>query len=153
MMKTKLNSPSALLAKLKHDVESLELEVSSYGLFNIAVTGYHLLDWIKNGEAIPPKLKIAVREMYDDEYVSICRDLANSSKHFVLNPDYKNRKLESINSEQGGYGTGRFGKGVYGVGEEQITIMCIDGKEYDILEFSKELLNRWTDFFHQHSIQ
>ena len=82
MLTCKLNDPYDLLEKLRNDVELLEDEVTSYRFFNLAVTGYHIIDWIKNNEAIPDATREAVKNMYKNKYISVCRDLANASKHF-----------------------------------------------------------------------
>ena len=89
--------------------------------------------------------------MRKHECISICRDLANASKHFKL--DYKNRKIDSAKSVQGCFGTGRFGKGDYGIGEEKITIKCSDGHEYKALEIARSILKVWDDFFKEHNIK
>lgn len=151
MLTYRLNSTHDLLEKLRSDVKLLEEQVTSYRFFNFVITGYHIIDWIKNDERIQESTRKAAMEMYKNEYVSICRDLANASKHFEI--DYNDRKTDSAESVQGCYGTGRFGKGIYGVGEEKITIKCSDGCEYDALEFAKSILQTWETFFTTNSIQ
>jgi len=151
MLTFKLNSPRDLLEKLRNDVVLLEDEVTSYRFFNLAVTGYHIIDWIKNNETVSDDTRKAVEEMYKDEYLSICRDLANAIKHWKL--DYKSKNISSVKSTQGGYGTGRYGKGLYGNGEEQITMKCRDGREYNILEFARAILRIWDDFFEEHKLR
>lgn len=153
MLTFKLNSPCDLLEELRNDVELLEDEVTSYRFFNLAVTGYHIIDWIKNNETVPVTTQKAVEKMYSDEYISICRDLANASKHFQFEKNYKNRKISSVESTQGGYGTGRYGKGLCGVGEEQITIKCLDGNEYNVLDFARAILKIWDGFFKEHELR
>ena len=152
MLTCKLNDPYDLLEKLRNDVELLEDEVTSYRFFNLAVTGYHIIDWIKNNEAIPDATQKAVKKMYKNKYISVCRDLANASKHFKFKKNYENRKIKSAKSVQGPCGTGRFGKGICGIGEEQITIECLGGNKYDALEFAREILKTWDDFFREHEL-
>jgi len=151
MLTYQLSCPQDLLEKLRSDVKLLEEQVTSYRFFNLVVTGYHIMDWIKNNESIPKATQKAAKKMYENDYISVCRDIANASKHFKL--DYENRKVDSAKSEQGPYGTGRFGKGVFGIGEEQITIECFDGCKYSALEFAKAILQTWDDFFREHNIK
>lgn len=153
MLICKLNGPCDLLEKLRADVELLEKQVTTYRFFNLVVTGYHILDWIKNNECIPTATREAVKNMYGNEYISVCRDVANASKHFKFRENYKNRKIKSAKSMQGPFGIGRFGKGVFSVGEEQITIECLNGCKHDALKFAKAVLQTWDDFFKEHNIK
>jgi len=152
MITYKLSCPYDLLEKLRADVELFEKQVTTYRFFNLVVTGYHILDWIKNTESIPTTTREAVKNMYENEYISVCRDVANASKHSKFKENYKNRKIKSAESMQGPLGTGRFGKGVFGVGEEQITIECLDGCKHDALKFAKAVLQTWDVFFKEHKL-
>jgi len=152
MLTYKLNGPCDLLEKLRKDVELLENKVTSYRFFNLAVTGYHIIDWIRNNKSVSAATREAVKNMYENEYISVCRDVANASKHFEFKGNYKNRKIKSAESIQGPCGTGRCGKGLSGIGEEQITIECLDGNKYDALEFARAILKIWDDFFKEHEL-
>jgi len=152
MLTCKLNGPCDLIEKLRNDVELLEDEVTSYRFFNLAITGYHIIDWIKNNKSVSATTCEAVKNMYENKYISVCRDVANASKHFEFKKGYPNRKIKSAKSIQGPYGTGRYGKGLYGNGEEQITIECLDGDKYDALEFARAILKTWDDFFNEHKL-
>ena len=151
MLTCKLYSCCDLLEKLRSDLKLLQEQVTSYRFFNFVITGYHIIDWIKNGDRIQESTRSAATEMRKNEYISICRDLTNASKHFKLN--YKNRKVDSAKSVQGCFGTGRLGKGVFGIGEESITIKCSDGHEYNALELAKAILQTWETFFTTNNIQ
>ena len=151
MLTYKLHCARDLLEKLRNDLKLLQEQVTSYRFFNFVITGYHIIDWIKNDEAIHGNIRGAVKDMYGNEYISVCRDIANASKHYKLK-NYSNRKTKSAKSVQGPYGTGRYGKGVFGIGEEQITIECSDDREYDALEFARAILKTWEDFFKKHKL-
>ena len=153
MLTYKLNCPYDLLEKLRSDLKLLEEQVTSYRFFNLVVTGYHIIDWVKNSKNTSEATKEAVKKMYEDQYISICRDLADACKHFELTKKHRNRKTDSAESAQGCFGTGRFGKGVYGIGEEEITIKCLDGREYDALQLAKAILETWETFFTTNNIQ
>lgn len=152
MLTCKLNGPCDLLEKLRHDIELLEDEVTSYRFFNLAITGYHIIDWIKNNKTVSGDARDAVENMYENKYISVCRDVANAIKHFEFKKGYRNRKIKSAKSIQGSYGTGRYGKGLYGIGEEQITIECLDGDKFDALEFARAVLKAWNVFFNEHKL-
>ena len=48
-----LQTAKELLEKLRRDAALLDEEVSSDRFFNFVVTGYSLIDWIKNDPAVP----------------------------------------------------------------------------------------------------
>ncbi|MGQ0712677.1 MAG: hypothetical protein ACT4PJ_02975 [Gemmatimonadaceae bacterium] len=140
-----------MLAKLKREHARLENEVTGDDLMNFVITGYHIIDWIKNNTSVSSAVTAGVKLMYDNLYIAVCRDLANGSKHFDLRSDYKDRVTDKT-SVISGYGTGRFGKGAYGVGEPSIVIVLTDGQRFDALEFAKQVVAAWEDFFAKHEL-
>jgi hypothetical protein len=140
-----------LLEKLRREANGLTEEVTGDKFFNFVITAYHITDWIKSDPSVPASAKNDIGSMYQNTYVAICRDLANSSKHFSLLANYPNRVTDSAESEQG-FGCGRFGFGGFGVGEEQIDIECTDGSKYNTLELAQNVLNSWESFFDRHGI-
>jgi hypothetical protein len=140
-----------LFVKLQRDAKLLDEEVTSDRLFNFVLTGYSLIDWIKNDPSVPQSAKSQTEtsSLYADPWLKICGDLATASKHFKLT----NRQpvTRSATSYQG-YGVGRYGKGGFGVGEEAIQIELDDGATYDGLEFVNDVVETWKRFFHRHQI-
>lgn len=61
-------------------------EVTSDRLFNFVVTGYSMIDWIKNDPSVPAsaKARALAQGLYDDQWLKICGDLATAVKHFKL---------------------------------------------------------------------
>ena len=104
-----LQDASDMLAKLHHEHERLEREVSSYNLFNFVVTAYHLIEWVKRDPAVPAT-KRDLDSIRKDTYIAVCRDLANANKHFKLNQGYKGQVTSEATSRSG-YGVGRYGAG------------------------------------------
>ena len=140
-----------LLEKLRREAAGLDEEVTGDKFFNFIITAYHITDWIKSDPTVPVSAKDDISSMYQDTYVAISRDLANSSKHFSLRSNYQNQVTDSTKSQQG-YGFGRYGKGGYGIGEEQIDIECTDGSKYNALDLAKNVLKSWESFFNRHGI-
>ena len=136
-----------LLEKLKREMVRLEQEVTGDTFFNFLVTAYHITDWIEKDDSIHMS-KEDIDSMYQDRYIAISKDLANASKHFSLNYDPVTDSAES----QQGFGCGRWGKGGWGVGEEQIIIKCTDGSVCNALDFARDVLNSWELFFNGHGI-
>jgi hypothetical protein len=146
-----LKTPRDMLGKLKREHARLENEVTGDDLMNFVISGYHLIDWIRNNASVSSAVTADAKLMYDNTYVAVCRDLANGSKHFELKSDYKDRVTDKT-SVISGYGTGRYGKDAYGVGEPSIIIVLTDGQRFDALQFGKEVIAAWEGFFVKHGL-
>jgi hypothetical protein len=146
-----LKTPKDLLAKLNREHVRLEREVTSDDFFNFVVTAYHIIDWIKNDPSVPAEAKVEISSLYANTHIAVCRDIANASKHFALKKDYKGRVTEKV-SAISDYGTGRYGKGQFGVGEESIVVVLTDGQRFDTLALSQKVVAIWTEFFAKHHL-
>ena len=144
-----LSTAKDILEKLQRDAALLGEEVTSDRFFNFVVTGYSLIDWVKNDPAVPAAGKAAVSSLYSDAWLKVCGDLATASKHFVLT---RRVPVTAHASSQRGWGAGRFGKGGWGVGEESIVVTLNDGTTYSGLDLVKEVLQMWNRFFVTHGI-
>lgn len=140
--------PSAidLFRKLQRDAQLLDQEVTSDRFFNFVVTGYSLIDWVKEDSSLPAAARTdeAIRALYDSPWLRVCGDLATASKHFVIK--YREPVTTSATSTTA-YGQGRYGKGVYGVGEESIEVEISDGGKWAALEFATGVIQAWLEFF------
>jgi hypothetical protein len=136
-----LGSAKDLYEKLDRDEAILDREVTSDAFFNFVVTGYSLVDWIKNDPAVPAlaKTKSQIDALYADRWIRICGDLATASKHFTLS---QRVPINGNAHSKRGFGLGRYGKGGYGVGEESITIQLNDGTTFTALALVRGVLFR-----------
>ena len=148
----RLDSAKALFAKLTRDRALLDNEVSSDRFFNFAITGYSLIDWIKNDPGVPAAARTPqeIVQLNKNEFLAVCGDLATASKHFHLTTR-PSISTASADSSQG-YGVGRWGKGGYGVGEESISIRLLDGRVVNALVFADGVVEVWSTFFAKHGI-
>ena len=147
-----LQTAKDLLAKLERDAQLLREEVSSDRFFNFVVTAYSMVDWTRNDPIVPGSAKTALTKFRDQSEIQICRDLANASKHFQLNPHLNpNHTVASADSDQG-FGLGRFGVGGFGVGEEEITVWLSKGNGVNGLNVMEDALREWKAFFQTHAI-
>jgi len=147
-----LRTARDLLAKLERDAELLRQEVSSDRFFNFVVTAYSLVYWIQNDPSVNSGAKSDLQRFRSTQSIQICRDLANLSKHFSLDPRRNpNPKVQSAASDQG-FGVGRFGVGGYGVGEEEISVVLDNGATQDSLALIEDALRDWKTFFVQHAL-
>ena len=87
--------------------------------------------------------------MYGDRWIRICGDIATASKHFKLT-----RRVPvtaNVDSTQG-FGVGRFEKGLWGIGEENIQVELTDGSSLAGLELVENVIRVWEAFFQSHSL-
>src|SRR5450755_165066 len=82
-----LTSAVDLFHKLQRDIARLDREVTSDCFFDLVITGYSLIDWVRNDPSIPAAARSASENsaLYADPWLKVCGDLANASKHFKLN--------------------------------------------------------------------
>ncbi|MCL7942922.1 hypothetical protein [Marinobacter sp. ATCH36] len=147
-----LKTASDLLAKLDRDAKLLQEGVSSDRFFNFVVTAYSLADWVQNDPVVPQPAKADLQRFRGTTAIKICRDLANASKHFLLDPTRNpNPAVSAADSDQG-FGAGRFGVGDYGIGEEKITVILGAGNSIDGLDLMEDTLMEWQQFFSNHGI-
>lgn len=146
-----LSSARELLSKLERDAGLLDEEVTSDRFFNFVVTGYSLIDWIRNDPSVPSTAKATpvVDGLYNNVHLKVCGDLATASKHFSMT-----RRVsitDSATSDQG-FGVGRYGVGGFGVGEGSIEIVLDDGTSFNALDLARDVVQVWQSFFKQHGI-
>jgi hypothetical protein len=131
-----------LFGKLKRDAHLLvDDEVTTDRFFNFVITGYSLIDWVKNDPAYATR---STSSLGSNQWLRICGDLAIASKHFRL---HKRKPVTRSARSHQGYGVGGYGKGGYGVGEESIIIELNDGTSMDFRELIREVLTFWELFF------
>ena len=141
-----LRTPRDLFEKLMRDAALLNDEVTSDRFFNFVLTGYSIIDWLKHEPSVSAG---DVQSMYKNPWIRVCGELANASKHFKL--DKQSTAVADTQRHQG-WGRGRYGKGGWGVGEQQITLSLSDGSSIDCLEFVKRVIAVWEAFFLSHRL-
>jgi hypothetical protein len=147
-----LNTARDLRDKLQRDATLLlDDAVTGDRFFNFVLTGYALIDWIKNDPAVPAGAKqhSVVQGLYANRTLKICGDLANSVKHFTLSSRVPITKAADTES---GFGVGRFGMGGFSEGEEEIVLTLNDGTVLNALDFVQDVLNVWQTFFATHAL-
>lgn len=146
-----LETVTDLYKKLERDATALNEEVTSDRLFNFVVTGYSLIDWIKNDPTVPAAAKNSkcIYNLYNDKWLKVCGDLATACKHFEI---HRRVPITSNTSSSTGFGMGRYGKGGYGIGEESIAIELNDGSSFQCDEFVRNVVSVWKCFFATYGI-
>jgi hypothetical protein len=140
-----------LFLKLEREATALNEEVTRDRFFNFVVTGYSLIDWIKNDPSVPSsaKNKQVIERLYNDRWLKICGDLATACKHFKLS---KRKSITSSATSEQGFGCGRYDKGLYGIGEEAILVTLNDKTTFECQDIITGVLTTWNSFFLDHGI-
>ncbi len=146
-----VKTPRDMLGKLHKEHGRLETEVSSGDLMNFAITGYHMIEWIKKHPSSSGGAKSDLEGMYRNPDIGVCRDIANESKHFELRTNYEDRVTDKT-SATSGFGAGRYGMGPYGIGEESIVVVLLDGTRFDSLTWAQRVVDAWDSFFSKHGL-
>ncbi|MDD5587418.1 MAG: hypothetical protein PHY92_10785, partial [Alphaproteobacteria bacterium] len=126
----------------------LDKLVNSYDLFNFLCTIEHLHDWTEKDGSI---LKTDIPDNRAGT-LNVVRLLCNRAKHFKkVRTDQKGKVGETAPDTcvKKGYGMGRFGVGLYGVGEPSYTV-DVEGTETHVLQICKEAMAIWEKFMAQH---
>ncbi|WP_189472964.1 hypothetical protein [Litchfieldella qijiaojingensis] len=142
-----LDSALDLFRKVDRDRAVLSSKVTPDAFFNFVVTANSLVDWVKNDPAVSSLAKQECEKLVQsDQWLRACRDLANGSKHFVIN---RYEPMVEHADASSGYSKGRYGVGVYGQGEWSI-IVSWNGGKYTALKFAEHVVDVWSTFFRNH---
>ena len=107
-------------------------------LYAFFENAYHLRDWIKDTKAVEDD--DLNKFISGNAYMRLCRDLANSHKHYSLN-----RGNSTPPSEVREYSPGN------GNLELDTSLIIIrDGTKYDAVDLAKNIMTAWEDFIKLH---
>lgn len=138
-----------LFAKLARELANLEHEVSADTFANLVVTAYSLCDWISNDPAVPQSARDALPMIRTTPALLACRDLANGTKHFVLN--YPNAVVVDATCVTG-FGMGAYGRGPYGIGEPTIQVTLANSTLVDGVQLARDVTGAWQAFLTKNGI-
>lgn len=140
-----------LFHKLQRDIARLDREVSDDAFFDFVVTGYSLIDWVKNDTSLPDaaRTEAAIQGLHAEPWLKVCGDLAVASKHFTLT---RRKPVTTKVTSTRGWGVGRYGRGPYGQGEREIEVHIASAPTWTALEFATGVLQAWLEFFQRHRI-
>jgi hypothetical protein len=145
-----------LLEKVKRDQSSLynsiitqDPDSISDAVFNFAVTGYHIKDWLRNEGVSGVEAYINTKPM-----LRLCADLCNGSKHKLLNsPRETNDPVMSINnSELTCDMTTITCDATIPINGHTVRMALTSGKEIEILDFANQVVDNWESFFSANNI-
>ncbi len=110
-------------------------------------TAYHLIEVTERDEGTTLIQKSMASALRQDIDIKICRDIANASKHFRLDPKLNPSPTIERASTCEGFGVGRFGKGAYGIGEQSVTLHLSDGTTTNALSLVERIFAKWAEIF------
>lgn len=90
-----LKTAKDLLDKLRRDAKMLDDEVSSDRFFNFVITGYSLIEWVMKDPSVPQSAKTTSEKanLYKNQWLKVCGDIADASKHFTLDLNRQKKLL------------------------------------------------------------
>jgi hypothetical protein len=165
-----LDSPPDLLAKLRWEIVQLGIPVeqeavASYRAFNCAVTAWSIKDWVwkaispdlrerlrvespkpkaKDGECFASLLRERSREL------AICQQLANGSKHFILDDKYSDKAISSYRAASVSFYISDNGEGH---AEPTHGVFIEDGvRTYSDLGLFTRAHDYWREFFEHYGV-
>jgi hypothetical protein len=137
-----------LLQKLLEHAAELEQGVSWPEFNDFAVTAHHLCEWVRQDPAATDAAKRDLEAMSKGLHMQACKDAANSYKHMKI--ARYTPKTTGTDVEEAGWGVGRYGKGGYGEGEEEVVLSMADGGKFNALDLSRQVAKLWSGFFKKH---
>jgi hypothetical protein len=156
-----LTEPAHLLAKLKHEFETLSADHgNSYAAINAIQDAYHLREWVwhgrlENDAALQLQIMAKVGHESDwNEYVNrqftdfpLVRDLCNGSKHFEPDPKSKVQATHPA-----GYGSClmAYGDGVLGYGVGGFFVQVDAGCIISVHNLIERVFDFWAEIFRRY---
>jgi hypothetical protein len=124
----------------KNESDQIEHQDFLYAFFQNC---WHLKDWIKNDDALPPKIRCGIEDDIK-RYGSLltCADLANRSKHLVLTKPP--RKDATMRGEiRVAVGDNVFTEESSSIVSWEYVVIGNDGKTISALDVARDALNEW----------
>jgi hypothetical protein len=140
-----------LLARLQRQADLLDSEVTADRFVDFCITAYSMIDWIRNDPTLPPsaRTRAAINGLYAEQSLKACGDIATAAKHLTLTT---RKPIVSSTRLQRGWGAGRFGKGRWGYGEEEVAVVLQNGTIYQCLDLARAVIRYWVRFCAKHGI-
>lgn len=138
-----LSTPLELLSKLRRAENRLTNAISDEddiaigdAIYDFAVTGYHLRDWVAKGTNLRAEVNAFVDE---SPLLHACRDICNSSKHFEI--DRYMPKTKDV------YFSASPLRETELKMKWAIKILMSDGQKFEVAQFASQIVTLWEQFF------
>lgn len=150
------SNPKELLDKSLRELTRLQEACAEYreteigdSIFNFFITTYHIKDWlIQSAKIDKTKVEDYVK---NSEWLSVCRDICNSGKHFTIErydpiakdisePDLPSTVFTGFNGNQ------------VEIKNKRIEIRVHGNKMYELLELALKSFQEWEKFFTENRI-
>ncbi len=142
---------AGLLEKVKRDRASLQRAINtqdqiliSDSIFNFAITGYSIKDWLKEDGVSGVE-----KHVNSEPMLRLCADLCNGSKHKLLTGRReKDDPVQSILNSGMTFDmtTISWDSSAFWNGGYTVRIELDSGKRVEILDFANQVVDSWTSF-------
>jgi hypothetical protein len=144
-----LQTPQDLLEKLQREYRRLEQAPLDQDVaFNLFITAEHIPDWLYPGDRGSVNAEIRSKLKKSNNYLVVCSDIANGSKHFKVNPD--RHHSVSGTSIKGAFDSNAFDNKAFDVAR---LVIDLDGEaanqlgsSIDAIELAHEVLEFWKSY-------
>ncbi len=144
-----LKNAADMLAKLHREHGRLKRKLTPDGLFNFVVTAYHIADWVEKDPEVPKAARSELPAVRDHVAVRTCRDLANASKHFSFDKNYKNR----VTAKTSVIAAHLDDMDILTEHGESIAIVLNDGQRFNASALAQDVVDLWDEFFREHGLR
>ena len=127
----------------QHDRATVDQADDVWSFF---INCWNLKDWVKNDDSLPKATRDKIiNEVEANETLMICADMANRSKHRVL--DKRKRKDAKMSGIGVTIHAPVIGSGKSCRSEHHFLISVDDGREFDALELADKCVKEWEEIF------
>jgi hypothetical protein len=141
-----------LFKKLTYDYEQLLKVQNSNNYMNFIFVANHLKEWIEKDNTFFEEVKQKAKTLLEQSNYKLFKDLANRSKHFILDPTkpyFKHRKTETRDEFLPGHGGFDFSIGDMDDFSFGIDVYRVeqDGKLIDLFSECKKIYEAYKHIF------
>jgi len=138
-----LSHPWDMFNKTLREFDRLSESCDIDNVFNFFVTAYHIQDYVITHS---PHLKDQIQDLFKDKDLKLCRDLCNQGKHMLVSRGSN----PSTKVVSGAWGTGSYGEGPWGGGEDWF--VEFEEENVSILPLAARVMEKWQNFLMYHQL-
>jgi len=136
-------------ARLKEPAPVDDRRLDDYHAFFICC--FHLKDWLRADPLLSPTIGPAAEAWLNDvKYLRLCADLANASKHLVIDRKVRIDPNIAVRAVQGAFQADAFQAGAFQVNDEVIVVA--DRETYEGTFLVEMCVLNWELFLREHGL-
>jgi hypothetical protein len=133
-----MQSPRDMLDKAREEFTRLQAGINTNNVFNFVITANHIWDYAKADG-------IQENQLPSGGDFQLCRDLCNMAKHLESGRKYRDNKFSEESVQL--WAEGLWAEGLW---DGKQAVFEFEGKQVEIIEFTKRVIDGWDAFLTQH---